>query len=104
MHSWKLQQVILNTSVRQHLYVYGPDAHILTSEKTVPIPLVYTRPQIFKYLPRWVCRVGAQSLRGCFYISDIILTMTEIGFASDDGAVLLTRDSQTSCKVHLFGK
>jgi len=68
VHSWKLQQVILSTSVRQHLYVYGPDAHILTSEKTVPIPLVYTRPQIFKYLPRWVCRVGVPNLCGDVFI------------------------------------
>ena len=68
MHSWKLQQVILSTSVRQHLYVYGPDAHILTSEKTVPIPFVYTRPQIFKYLPRWVCRVVVPNLCGDVFI------------------------------------
>jgi len=30
--------------------------------------------------------------------------MTEIGCASDGAVVLLTRDSRTSCKVHLFGK
>jgi len=30
--------------------------------------------------------------------------MTDSGSTGDNEVVLLTRDSKTSCKVHLFGK